>query len=791
MNRNRHAARGTLSLAAMLLAAAVLAEDNRSGEDPANTGDCGAAALLDWTSETDTGETKPRSRRCGGSYLDPLEGEDTSRDPVDQEIVATAARSELQGDIVRLFGKVEAQQGYRRLRASEAEFNQLTHVVELLGDVELREPGLLLRGATGTFDNNSGEARLTAGQLVLHDEHIRAGADLMRRRSDGNIEFDDGFYSYCPPTRDSWMMHAEDVELKLDEGYGVARDAVIELGGVPVLYTPYLEFPITDERRSGFLWGDIGDDSRGGLDVATPYYFNLAPNYDATLTPRYINERGLLTELELRYLAHSVGFWELAGAWIGGDDEYQRDRPEEDGDRWLTAVEQKGLFHGRWRTRIDYTKTSDDDYFRDIDTTSLDVRQGTELLQLGRVDYLGDNWLATLKAEDFQSISQDVVREPYATLPSLRIVRTAAPESFTPNLLWESEYADFDHPDLVTGKRLYNAIGATYPMEWIWGFVTPTAKYRQINYDLDSEVLFQSELDDAPDVGAPMLSLDAGLFFERQTGWGLQTLEPRVYYLWSDFEDQTGLPDFDTAALTFSYDQLFRDTRFSGYDRIDDSKQLSVGLTTRLIDPDTGREKLVASIGQIYFLEDREVEVRPSDPLANESSSPVAAQLALRLADNWDFRSEWLWNTQENELDQTALQFSWQGEDEAVFNLGYSFRRSRSPFINRGLDTNQVDMSSYIPVSRDWRLFFRSLYDFENKERVNDLVGIEYNSCCWRVRLGYQRFINQRTNQFDPELVEYDNAIYFQFHLKGLGGVGSTLTDVLEDNIRGYRDSEL
>ena len=779
--------------ATCLSGGAATAEDTSPGEAgaiAADTDDCGAVPFLDWTTELDSGETELRSRRCAGSFRDPLADVDTSIDLAKENIEATAERSELEGDMVRFFGGLEARQGYRLLRASEGEFNRATGIGELLGDVELREPGLLLRGATGSIDTRSGEARLTAGQVVLHEAHIHGGADYMRRRSDGNIELDDATYSYCPPLQESWMLLAEEVELDLDEGFGVARDAKIELGGVPVLYTPYLEFPLDDRRKTGFLWADIGDDSRGGLDMATPYYFNLAPNYDATFTPRYIDERGLLTELELRYLSHAVGYWEVGGAWISGDDEYQADRPGQDGDRWLTTAEQRGLFNKRWRTRIDYTNTSDRDYFSDIDTTSLDARQSTELLQLGQVDYLGDNWLTTLKVEDFKTITRDVIRDPYASVPQLMITRTAATENFAVNFLLESDYAHFNHPDLVEGQRLYNAVGAHYTMEWIWGFLTPTVKYRQVNYDLDDEILFQGQLDDSPDVGAPMVSLDGGLFFERYTDWGLQTLEPRIYYLWSDFEDQAGLPDFDTASLTFSYDQLFRETRFSGHDRIDDSNQVSVGITTRFIDQETGREKLVAGIGQIYYFDDREVDIQPFDPFATNGSSPIAAQLGLALAERWDFRSEWLWSTQEKELEQTSIQFGWQGTGEAVFNLGYSYRRNRT-LQNQGRDINQVDISSYVPVTRDWRIFFRSLYSIENRDRVNDLAGIEYNNCCWRFRLAYQRFADQRFNTNNPDLVEYENAIFFQFQLKGLGGIGSTIADVMEENIRGYQNSDL
>ncbi|MEE4191423.1 MAG: LPS-assembly protein LptD [Halieaceae bacterium] len=792
----RPAGRALLCLVTSLVAADATAqpeqapgEDNSPAEVSAN--DCGGFPFLDWTDDiAGEGAIALRSQRCGGSYRDPLGDLDRSRDPALEDIEATAARSELEGDIVRFYGGLEARQGYRLIRAAEGEYDRTTGTGSLLGDVEIREPGVLLRGATGTLETTTGEARLTANQFVLHEQHLRGGADLVVRHDNGIIELDDGYFSYCPPLNEGWVLRAEELELNIEEGVGTARDAKIEIEGTPVLYTPFLRFPLDDRRKSGFLWPEVTNDSNGGLDIATPYYFNLAPNYDATLTPRLIQDRGLLTELEFRHLSRQAGYWELGGAWISGDEQYQEDVPDEDGDRWLSAIEQRGLFKQRWRTNIDFTKTSDDEYFNDIGTTSLELKQSTHLLQSGQVDYLGDNWLTTLRLEEFQTIARDVQRDQYSKLPQLSLRRTASAQTFSPNLLWFSDYAYFDHNDEPTGHRLYNEIGANYPMQWIWGFLTPTAKYRQLNYDLDEDVIFDGSPDDTPDVGAPMLSLDGGLFFERNTGWGLQTLEPRVYYLWSDFEEQDGLPSFDTTELTFTYSQLFRETRFSGNDRIDDSNQVSVGITTRFLDQDSGREKLAASIGQIYYFDDRQVSIGATGPEDTEGSSAIAAELALSPAEQWNFRSAWLWNTDENELDQSTFQAGWRGDGGAIVNLGYSYRRNRTT-ANDGRDIDQLDFSTYYPFSKEWRIFLRSLYDLEENERVNDMAGIEYNSCCWRVRLVYQRYVDQNTNRAATELVEYENATYIEFQLKGLGGVGTRVSELLEEFIRGYQDSDL
>jgi len=788
------------ALLALCIAGALTPEPARAQHskqpDPAanaDTQDCAASHPdFDWSGDI-SGSEDATTLRCRGRYVDPLADADRSQDPARAEIEARSDATELEGDIVRLKGAVEAKQGYRQIQAEDVVYDRATGEATLLGEVQLREPGLLLRGATGSFKSETGEARLTAARFVLHEKHIRGGSDLIVRRADEIIELDDGHYTYCPPMQDQWVLQAENLELDLEEGTGTARNAKIEVQGWPVFYTPWLRFPIDDRRKSGFLWPELGSSSNGGADVATPYYFNLAPNYDATLTPRYIADRGLLTELELRYLSTAVGYWELGGAWIGGDDQYQEDFPDRDGDRWLGAIEQHGLFAQRWRTEIDFTKTGDDEYFNDLGTTALEVRQSTHLIQRGTVDYLGDDWLVTLRLEEFQTIARDITTDPYRKLPQLSLSRRKAQESFSPNLLLDSDYAYFDHGDLATGHRLYNAVGVSYPMEWIWGYLKPAVKYRQINYDLDEAVLFDGELEDTPDVGAPLLRIDSGLYFERNLDLGgqslVQTLEPRLYYLWADYEDQTGLPDFDTSELTFSYNQLFRETRFSGLDRLDDANQVSLGLTTRLIEPASGRQLLEASLGQIHYFDDRRVGVGALQESDFEGSSAIAAEFDVSPWEAYAFRSSWLWNTDEDELDQSYLQMQYNTPGAALFNLGYSFRRYRGSDPTKS-DIEQMDFSTFLPVNREWSLFFASLYDIDAQERINDMVGFEYNSCCWKTRFVFQRTLDQKTGGGINELADHESAFFVQFQLKGLGGVGTRVGGLLEEFIRGYRDTD-
>jgi LPS-assembly protein len=734
-----------------------------------------------------------RAEHCQGAYVDPMAGISTREDPSQEPINADANNSEMQDNLIKLSGGVSLQQGYRELKGDEVEYDTEAGTGTLHGNVEFREPGVYMQGESAWVNSQTGEARMSNGAFLVHDEHIRGSAEEIRRREDEIIELDAASYTYCPPTNEVWVLKAEELELDIENGVGTARKAKFTIKDTPFFYLPYLKFPIDDRRKSGFLWPDLGRDSSGGVDIATPYYLNLAPNYDMTLTPRWVADRGVLGEVQARYLGPVVGMWDVGGSYIDKDDRYKEDFPKEDGSRWLAYVDQKGLVKERWRTKIEYTEVSDNDYLNDIGTTELNVRQSTHLAQRGQLDYLGDNWLAEVRVEQFQTIAKDIQNNPYKKLPMVTLNRTATEQDYRVNILYEGEFTDFAHDTLLTGQRLYNEVGVNYPMSWIYGFLKGTAKYRHINYELDEDVLLDGEEQDSPNVGAPLASLDGGLFFERELQWAdsalLQTLEPRLYYLWSDFEEQNGLPNFDTSQLTFTYNQIFRETRFSGRDRLDDANQVSAGITTRFIDPASGDQKLYASIGQIYYFEDRRVNVGGVMEEDSEGSSAIAAELGFMPWNDANFSSSWLYDTNNNKLDETHLQLSWSTDKNRIFNLGYNWRRYKGS-DPRFQDINQIDFSTALPINENWAVFFQTLYDLDEEDSINDLVGVEYNDCCWRVRVVHQRNLNQTVGTAVGSLVETKKATYLEFQLKGLGGVGTRVSSILEEFIRGYQSSD-
>ncbi|MCX2979201.1 LPS-assembly protein LptD [Candidatus Marimicrobium litorale] len=798
-----------LALAALGLMIALLAraEDNKQPDCNAtdagklqgcDTGgqhaDAATFKALDWWS-LDTVPESLIDRECiicGGRYIDPL-AEDAVPTDRPRDINADADSSWLKGSEVILIGNANATQGARDMRADKLVVDREEESAILSGNVILREPGIKVRGDSAEIQSRTGEATVFNGEFVLHREHMRGTSDILERDEDGLIHVHNGSFTYCPPGEDDWVVYSKDMVIDLEEGLATARSARIEAAGTPVFYTPWLRIPLDDRRRTGLLWPSWGNDSNGGLDVSVPIYLNLAPNYDATYAPRYIEERGLDHQLQLRYTNPLVGDWFAGGAYLHDDDKYKDRVPDASSDRWLGVLRQSGLFQQRWRSRINYSKASDVDYMQDLETANIDDLRRTNLLQLGAIDYLGDNWLTNAKVQSFQSLADDISNQ-YEILPQITTRYRGSGQPFSLQPIAMTQYSNFGADrDVVTGERLYGEAGMSYPMAWPFGFLTPELKYRQVAYDLSDATTFP---DNTPSAGSAVANLDGGLFFERNMRFAgkslLQTLEPRVYYLYSERADQTDQPVFDSAELTFGYSQLFRDTRFSGHDRLDDANQISLGVTSRLIDDHSGRALLSASVGQIYYFEDRKVRLnRVAEPL-DEKSSEIAGNLTITPTRDLVMRSSLVWDPNEDQVDSGFALASYKPDNGSVFNLGYTFRRPTGTGIFAQTKTDEASASSFLPLDNNWSIFGAIRYSLENSIGIEDMIGVEYDSCCWTVRLLQLRYYNNVstfTNFNDPDL-EREHTIQFQFVLKGMGGFGNRVTKVMDDMIRGYEERD-
>lgn len=762
---------------------------------------------------------------CCGLFIDPLQGRvDPDADPTqaDMQFNAASGLTQVSRNLISIDGDITVTQGNRRVTNDDStSINQGDDTVLMEGNVEFREPGLLLTGSSAFINSAENTNRVESAQYVLHDYGVHgSAASIVYNGATDLVSIDNGEFSRCEPGSEFWTLRADSITLDQEAGRGYARNASLRLGKVPVFYFPFtLAFPLGDQRSSGFLAPSTGSTRTGGFDFELPYYFNLAPHYDATLAPRLISDRGVMTSAELRYLA-SWSMNTLNMSHLAGDDLYDpitKDLPGTESppvaDRWFIGYEHHGALGRNWSTYVDYNAVSDSDYFYDLGSSGLNVTSQTHLNRQGRLDYRSPWLRAGLNVQRIQVIDPYYaaidLNTPFDRLPQfyfdtdtylvggLHVGLTGQVTSFD-RKLDENRLSttQIDDGALVNGQRVNLEPSLGWSVEAPGWFLRSEATYKYTEYRLDSQALGTAE---SPDVGVPVYSLDTGLVFERPSGSGTQTLEPRVYYLYSEYQDQSNLPLFDSSELNFSFNQLFRDDRFSGGDRIGDADQVAVALTTRFLNS-RGAEQARFSLGQIHYFADRQVSL--SNPLQNwvpryaplADQSALVGEIGMQLGRNWQFNTDAQWNEDRKEVDEGSLQLRYQRDNEHLFNLAYRYRRlvnSPNFILPAGIDPRikQTDVSALWPLNENWTLLGRWNYDHSNERNLESFAGLQWRNCCASIRLVAREWVDE--NELFLPNSEPNRGIFVQFTLNGLGNItGGGLSNLLQDGIWGFRDTE-
>lgn|GEM_PF-36727 len=765
---------------------------------------------------------------CCGGFVDPLEGQvDLTEDPASAETIlsfdADSGLSQINQSLVEVDGDVVVSQGYRRITNTQStSINRDANTVLMEGDVEFREPGLLLTGDSAFIDSDTQSNRIESAQYVLHDYGAHGNANSIIYNGDtGLVTIDNGEFSRCEPGNELWKLRAESIVLDQEANRGYARKVSLRLGDVPIFYYPFtMPFPLGDARSSGFLPPSFGSTRTGGFDLEVPYYFNLAPHYDATVAPRLLSDRGVMATAEFRYLAdwsmNTVNMSHLASDDLfdpATKDILGSDSPPVE-DRWFVGFEHQGRIGNRWTTFVDYNAVSDTDYFYDLGSSGLNVISQTHLNRQGRIDYHGDWLRAGVNVQRIQVIDPFVtatdINRPFDRLPQFYVdTGYDLPAGFRIGL--KGQVTSFDReidPLLLPQTLVYNGANVTgdrlnlepelgWSLETPGWFVRSTAKYKYMEYDLQDQAAFTPQ---APDIGVPVYSLDAGLIFERDRGrGGSQTLEPRLYYLYSEFQDQSFLPLFDTSELNFSFSQLFRDDRFTGGDRIGDADQLAIALTSKIYD-ERGQERARFSLGQIQYFQDRQVSLnnplqafQPRYSLLADQSS-LLGEAAIKLGSRWQLSSHVQWHEEREEVDEGSFQLRYQQDSDRLFNVAYRYRQLvNSPYFQLPPTVDpsikQTDLSAIWPLNDKWTVLGRWNYDHSNERNLESFFGLQWRDCCATIRVVAREWVDEH-ELFVPNS-EPNQGIFVQFTLNGFGDLGGGgISNLLQAGIRGFREQE-
>jgi LPS-assembly protein len=779
--------------------------------------------------------TSPNFTMCEGQYLPPTFDPDFPENEIsinaDEVFLNESGVSILTGDV--LLNEKNRRIYSEKIYFSRDDEGEISNI-NSPGSVLLEEPDFRIASQNAEIIPH-GQTTLNDVQYRYYPQHARGSADRVEYTQDTPTVLYHANYTTCSPDSNVWKLSGSEVELNQETGRGEAYHSVLKVHDVPVFYSPYINFPIDSRRKSGFLFPEFGSQTDSGFIVTTPYYFNLAPNYDATFYPTYFTERGLQYGGLLRYLDvfHQTQFY---GTYLNHDRNFaafqseQQTNPtytdpndprltgvtEVDDNRWLVAFDHAGEYGQHWDTILDYNKASDDNYFEDLSTEIFD-RDQRELLQRAQINYVDNIYSASALVQNYQILQpfdNDLYTIPYQILPHLEL--DVMPDTTFLNSVGaiNAQFTYFDHIDDPTlddekptiGSRTHLNPLVQTPMRRSYGYLLPSVEFRYTEYDLSLSAMDAAvESDSQISRALPTFYLDGGLMFDRDTSFMsksyLQTLEPRIFYLYTPYENQNDIPLFDTSLYDFNFDQLFRTNRFNGLDRIADANQISAAVTTRYYEEETGIERFEASIGQILYFQDRDVtlcdtEIDPYcndfENLGNDSTlSPFVGDLRYQF--NYDWYSTMMLRLDPTpaETDRYHLLFHYQPIMDGIIHFGFMYDQSGNIITGAEPGSSeaellQTDTGIVWPINREWSVQSRWYYDIPNQFTVEIFGGLQYESCCWAVQAGARRYL-EGSNEVITER-QYDSQLFFQFIFKGLAGFGSSPASLLVDTIPGYND---
>lgn len=690
-------------------------------------------------------------------------------------------------------GSVVLQQDNMTVNAERVEYDQTTDVANVPGRLRMKRDSDIITGSDlklkiETEIGTLNDVTFLFGRTPLRPSQrfdARGAAVKMDMEGPDRERLYSASYTTCKPGEDDWYLRVSELELNRTTNVGTAYNGRVEFKGVPILYVPYMSFPLDSERKSGFLPPSIGSSTASGLELSLPYYWNISPDRDATITPKLFSRRGLQLGGEFRYLnPKSVG--DLNAEFLPNDRVADRDRYFVSGRHFQNLDGAfNGFFKQGWSASVNAQKVSDDAYFRDLSTRIASTSQ-TNLPREAALNYLSDFGNLTARLLSFQTLQDPdpkfFVQTPYRLAPQLTFnanpARVAGLEFNT-----FGEFTDFRHPTLVSGRRWLLYPSMSLPLARPYGFLTPKIGYHVTRYDVtENQGNFESRTR-----GLPIASVDSGLQFERSFTFKdqpfTQTLEPRLFFLYVPFRDQTRLPVFSTSESDFNFAQIFNENLFIGGDRISDAKQVTAAVTTRFIENATGIERLRAAVGQRYYYRTQRVTLNDAGLPTNAqgttsgtaSRSDLLAAVSGQISNNWFIDSGFQYSASNTQFQKTNIAARYVDGGRLV-NLSYRFTRD---------SIKQIDLSTQWPFGRfapGWTILARANHSLKDKKLLEGLFGVEYNQGCWEFRLVAHRFTTATQ--------QYSNSIQFQLELKGLSKLGINPLETIRQNIPGYRRSD-
>lgn len=704
-----------------------------------------------------------------------------------QTILGDEIDYDVQNDTLHVQGNVRIELGDARLSGPELHMRLSENIGEMRDasiSIVKETPRQLKNSAQITTQNLAAKVNDTSTNFSSGADENNSTRVPQQSRGDAQTIFFDGQdkkrlkdarYTTCAAGVDDWYIKAKDLALNDFTESGVGKNAYIEFKKIPILYTPWISFSYSGQRKSGLLAPSFGSTTNTGFELTAPYYWNIAPNMDATLTVREMSKRGVQLQGDFRYLEEN----------FSGKDalEYLPNDNQTSQSRYYANLKHQQNFGNGWSAGYSLEKTSDNKYFSELSTRIITTSR-IILPQQFNVDYVDENWRFNALAQKFQTLDNKTY--PYERLPQMTLngdkyFGDTKANLYTQLVAFDINKNSPNQATLPTGTRLTLYPSISLPMSRPYGYITPKLGVHYTNYALNNVA---NNLESQQRT-LPIFSLDSGLYFDRAFKVGprdyTQTLEPRVFYAYIPYKNQSNIPVFDTGEADLNFSTLFRENRFTGNDLVNDANQLSYALTTRLIETDTGAQRLSASIGQRYYFNSPKVTV-PRAALNQSNSSDIVAGLSANLRSSWRVDTFLQYSTQNSNAVRTTLSSRYNPEPGKTFNLSYSYKPDLvGEAVSSGI--NQFDVSAQWPLGQGWYGVGRANYSLKENQIIETLAGVEYNAGCWQTRTVIQR-VSTATAQANY-------ALFFQLELGGLASIGTNPLSIIKRSIPGYASSGL
>jgi len=710
----------------------------------------------------------------------------------DDSISITSKYSSIEKDQVANFsGGVTLIDKSQIIKADQLAFDRLLMKFNAQGNIHYQSKSIDILASELYASKKDKKSTMLEAAYQLYGNPGHGSAVELQISSKEGLSLLSSTFTTCAGEKPDWQIKASEINISADGSEGEAYHAQVRLFDIPILYLPYFTFPVSKQRKSGFLYPKIGSSSNSGIEIEAPYYWNIAPNMDATITPHYMSKRGTQLKTEFRYLS-GLQNGSINLEYLNKDNEIKSN----DDARYLARFQHIGTFSDNFRAYIDYTTISDDNYLVDIGSKQYNSNDAY-LYQIGELSYFGDQWQTTMKLQDFEVLGNH--QASYKTLPHIEV---SAQEPF--NLLSEqdlpgqlelySELTSFQaqNKDQVSANRYHVEAGLNFPISTPAWFLNSEFKLMHTYYQQDN-IQVGSKLSETVNRTLPKIRFHGGINFDRSMSIFdsryTQTLEPQIQYLYIPEKDQTNIGLYDTTNLQDDFNGLFRDRSYSGLDRIASANQYTWGITSRILDP-SNLEVFRLSVGRIQYLSTNstidELFANDDNDTGNQQSS-VAANLFYRLNHKWQISSDIQYNTIESFTNKSQAAINYQIDKYNSVQLNHRYTRNVS-----GSSLEQTSLLANFAINKDWAFVGRLTQDLKEKRSLESYAGLQYESCCWAVRIAYHRHINSNLSDdgfSNEKRDEFNSGFELQFIIKGLNGKQDAIgtQEMFNSSIFGYK----